>query len=292
MSIELFLRYLDLLLFICDFSSDIFVSLTFYFSCHFVFTMWTILLVIMPGLVFFVDEKINRRRRCSFSLLLTTIALPVMTISSAFQSLLNPEDHLLRVKYSSLREYEVGWESLPQYCIQLFLLCRLGFDATSAFETVMKFVSLLLSFASAWKGFSSHRLQKMYGPNKKPPTKQVLLLMLCGFWDLLLRVTLFGLLFTTFKIFGALMVFCLFFLNIGVEKCLTRKPLTSWTEGLSSVIYPTLLLDKSSALVLDIPQSRRYRIKHKVVYNTIIGIILGLHYGGQRQQYSIGRYFF
>ena len=118
----------------------------------------------------------------------------------------------------------------------------------------------------------------MYGTEQKPPFKQVLLLMLCNLWDLLLRVSLFGLLFTTLKIFGALTVFGLFFINIAVEKCLTKRPLTSWSEGLSSVIFPTLLLDKNRTLVLDIPESRKYRIQHKLVYNILIAIILGLHY--------------
>ena len=278
MNIDLLLKYLDIFFFISDFSSDVFISLVIYLSCSFVFTLFIIIGFVMPGLVFFVDEKINRRRRCSLSLMFTTFALPVVTISLAFQSLLYPEDHLLRVKYSSLREYDVVWESLPQYIFQLFLLCRVGFDSSHALETILKFGSLLTSFLSMWKGFSSYRLQKMYGTTKKPPKKHVGLLMLCGFWDLLLRVTLCGLLYTTLQIFGLFLVFGLCFLNIAVEKCFIRKPLTSWTEGLSSFLYPTLLLDKSSALLLDIPNSRRYRIKHKMVYNTVIGIILGLHY--------------
>ena len=151
MTFELFLRYLDIFLFTFDFSSDVYISMANYFACHYVFTMWTIVLILIPGIVLFVDEKINRRKSCSFSLFLKTIALPVVTVSVAFQSLLNPEDHLLRVKYSTLREYEIGWESLPQYCIQLFLLCRIGLDTSNIFDTAIKIGILILSFTSIWK---------------------------------------------------------------------------------------------------------------------------------------------
>ena len=132
MNIDLLLKYLDIFFFISDFSSDVFISLVIYLSCSFVFTLFIIIGFVMPGLVFFVDEKINRRRRCSLSLMFTTFALPVVTISLAFQSLLYPEDHLLRVKYSSLREYDVVWESLPKYIFQLFTICRVGFDSSDA----------------------------------------------------------------------------------------------------------------------------------------------------------------